>query len=216
MTASLTASIGSSSDQVQLSVVSAPSVVSVSLEHACFRPGTYSANRVTLDVPAPADTAVSLGSNDSAFDVTPGSTTVPAGSKTALFGALAGSPVSPVTATVTATLGSSTATADAEVSASPSAVSEVSLHPNSVGVAINQHIGTVTLDCEALGDTVVTLSSDQPSVANPSQTTVTVPDGETSATFNVDTFEIGTAKISADTGTGGPQQATLEVGSLGT
>ena len=219
-TATLTASIGTSSDQVQLSIVSDPSVASISLEHACFTPGTYTANRVTLDVPAPVDTAVTLASDQSAFDVAPGSVTVPSGSKTALFGALVSSPESPVTATVTATLGTSQATDSAKVRATAGtpAVSGVSLQPSSVTVGGSSSV-TVTLDCEAPGGgTVVNLSSDQPSIANPSQATVTVPAGQLSATFSnvVDTFTIGTAHISADTGTGGPQQAQLDVNSLGT
>jgi hypothetical protein len=218
VTATLTASIGASSDQVLLSIVSDPSVASVSLERQCFTPGTSTANRVTLDVPAPADTAVSLVSSDSsAFDVAPGLTTVPAGSKTAFFGALVGSPASPTTVTVTATLGTSHAADTTSVSATPQApaVSGVSLQPDAVSVG-GTSVGTVTLDCEAAsGGTVVHLSSLQPTIANPHNLTVTVPAGQLSTTFTVDAFStIGTADITATTGTGGSQQATLSVTSL--
>ena len=78
---------------------------------------------------------------------------------------------------------------------------------------------TVTLDCEAgPSGTQVTLLSAQPSIANPSQATVTIPAGQRSATFPnvIATFATGTAHISADTGSGGSQQAQLDVNSLGT
>ena len=219
VTVTLTASIGTSNDNAQLTVVSAPSVASVSLQRQCFAPGNFSANRVTLDVPAPADTPVSLASDDaSAFSVAPGFTTVPTGSKTAFFGALAGSPASPVTVTVTASLGSSSAQDSALVSASTPtpAVSAVSVQPGSV-TSGESAVGTVTLGCEGVpGGTVVNLSVDLPGVTVPA--TVTVPQDGRSATFPITTAgtAVGTATITADTGTGGPQQTTLAVNSLGT
>jgi hypothetical protein len=139
---------------------------------------------------------------------------VPSGSKTAFFAATAVLPNPLVT--VTATLGPSV-TDSASVSAtSPSpAVQSLLIQPNSVTIG-GSAVGTVTLDCEAVGPsgTVVNLSSDFPGVTVPP--TVTVPQDQLSATFTINTSAAGTATISADTGTGGPQQATLDVNNLGT
>jgi hypothetical protein len=218
-TATLTASIGTSSDQVQLSIVSDPSVTSVSLERHCLAANdSFTANRVTLDVPAPVDTPVSLSSDNAALSV-PSSTVVPAGSKTALFATTADTPSpDPATAVVTASLNLSSAMDTATVSSTTPnpAVSGVSLQPNTVSVN-GTSFGTVTLDCEAgSSGTTVNLSSLQPSIANPHDLTVTVPAGQLSSPpFTVDAFStIGTADIVATTGTGGSQQATLSVTSL--
>ncbi len=216
VTETLTATIGGSSDSTQLKVVSSPSVDSVSLERHCVaNSDSFAANRVTLDVPAPSDTNVTLSSDDSSLSVPP-SVVVPAGSRSALFGASATTPTpDPKSVVVTATLGTSSATDTASVSSTtPSpTVSSVSLNPDSVGVH-NSSIGTVTLACEAPGTTVVSLSSDNPTVADPSQPTVTLSAGERSATFQVDAFVDGTAQISASAPSTPAQQATLTVTSL--
>src|SRR5262249_8584274 len=124
----ITAAIGPSNATTQLNVVSTPSVQSVSLARQCFTPGTFSGSRVTLDVTVPVDTVVGLSSDDaSPLDVSPGSVTVPAGSKTALFGLTAGS--SNPTVTVTATLGSSSA-------ADTASVNGASTVPTLTGVAV--------------------------------------------------------------------------------
>ncbi len=215
VTTTLTAAIAGSNATAQLKVVSAPSVDSVSLQRQCFTPGTFAANRVTLDVPAPADTPVALVSDHPLDLSVPASATVPSGSTSTFFSVLALLPDPLVT--VTATLGPSV-TDTASVSAlSPSpAVSSLSIQPSSVTVG-GSAIGTVTLDCEApSGGTVVNLSSDLPGIAAPAQPTVTVPQDQLSATFTINATASGTATISADSGTGGPQQAPLNVTSLGT
>ncbi len=213
----LTAWIGASSVNTQLNVVSGPSVASVALERQCFTPGPFSSNRVSLDIPAPADTVVDLSSDAPLSLSVPSTVTVPSGSKSALFDATAMDVPAP-SVTVTATLGSSQATDSASVSGtSPNpAVSDLSLAPSNL-TAGNSAIGTVTLDCEApSGGMVVNLSSDLAGVTVP--TTVTVPQNQLSTTFRVDTLGTahGTANISADTGTGGPQTAQLQVDNLGT
>jgi hypothetical protein len=214
VTATLTASIGSSNATTQLRVVSAPSVESVSLQRQCFTPGSFSANRVTLDVPAPADTPVTLLSDDSSALSVPGSVVVPLGSKTAFFTATAGT--SNPLVTVTATLGPSVTDTGSVSASSPTPdVATLTIQPNSVTVG-SSPTGTVTLNCEApSGGTIVSLSSDLPGVTVPP--TVTVPQDQLSAPFTINANASGTATISADTaGTGGPQQATLDVNNLGT
>jgi hypothetical protein len=218
VTATLTAAIAGSSADTDLHVVSTPSVASVALEKHCFTLGSFSANRVTLDVPAPADTTVQLASsNDLALSVSPPSTTtVPAGSKIALFSVTALAPASPVT--VTATLAPSEAEDSASVSLTPPspAVTSLSIDPPSVVVG-GTATGTVTLNCEATGSgTVVNVVSDLPGVAAPASSPVTIPAGQRTGTFQINTSGAGTAHISADTGSGGAQQATLHVTDLGT
>jgi len=214
LTTTLTAAVGSSNATAQLKVVSAPSVESLSLQRSCFTPGSFAANRVTLDVPAPADTPVQL-SSDFPLDLSvPTSAVVPSGSKTAFFTATALLPNPLVT--VTATLGAPV-TDSASVSAtSPNpAVQSVSIQPDSVTVG-GSAVGTVTLDCEAVGvtGTLVNLSSDLPGVTVPPS--VTVLQDQLTATFPINTSAAGTATIGAHTATGGTQTAELDVNNLGT
>ena len=144
----------------------------------------------------------------------PTSAVVPSGSKTAFFTATALLPNPLVT--VTATLGAPV-TDSASVSAtSPSpAVQSVSIQPDSVTVG-GSAVGTVTLDCEAVGvtGTLVNLSSDLPGVTVPPS--VTVLQDQLTATFPINTSAAGTATIGAHTATGGTQTAELDVNNLGT
>lgn len=219
LTATLTGSIGTSTANTQLSVVSTPSVTSVRLERACFTVDVdaFSSNRVTLDVPAPSDTLVSLLSSDPAALTVPPSVTVPSGSSSAFFSINAAAASSSVT--VTATLGSSQATDTASVSdATPdSKASGVTLSPESI-IAGDFSTATVTLDCEAPdGGTTVQLSTSDPTnVTVPA--TVTVPAGALSTTFNVTTVNTtpsGEYTISATAG-GDTKSDTLTVNNLGT
>jgi hypothetical protein len=207
----ITAAIGASNAATQLDVVSAPSVQSLSLARQCFTPGSFSGSRVTLDVTVPVDTPVDLASSDStALDVSPGTATVPAGSRTGFFGVTAGN-ANPLV-TVTATLGSSSAfdTASVNGSSTVPTLTGVAVQPNTIPVG-TQATGTVTLDCEpGPGGAVVDLSSDQASVASPSQSTVLVPAGQLSAPFTVNTSSIGNANIIATFGAS-TQQAPVTV-----
>ena len=209
--ATVTAAIGASNATAPLDVVSAPSVQSLSLARQCFTAGSYSGSRVTLDVTVPVDTVVSLSSDDpSALDVSPGSATVPAGSRTGFFGVTAGNANPQVT--VTASLGSSSKTDTASVngSATVPTLTGVAVHPSTIPVS-TQSNGTVTLDCEpGTGGVLVDLSSDNAGVAAPSQSTVLVPAGQLSAPFTVDTFLIGNANIIATFGAS-TQQAPVIV-----
>jgi hypothetical protein len=210
-TATLTGSIGASTATTQLSVVDTASVSSVKLERQCFTTGPFTANRVTLDVPAPEDTVVTLLSSDDTALAVPPSVTVPSGSTSALFSVnalLASSSV-----TVTATLGTSQATDSASVSATtpdPKA-SGLTLSPESINPA-GSSTGTVTLDCEAPPGTQVTVTSSDPSILVP--TTVDVPAGALSVDFTVTTdgASDGNYTIFATAG-GVTQDATLTVSS---
>jgi len=187
----ITAAIGTSNATTQLNVVSAPSV--------------------TLDVTVPVATDVQLSSDDpAALDVSPGSATVPAGSRTGFFGVTAGN-ANPLV-TVTATLGLSSAgdTASVNGSSTVPTLTGVAVQPSTIPVG-TQATGTVTLDCEpGPGGALVDLSSDQAGVAAPSQSTVLVPAGQLSAPFTVNTSSIGNANIIATFGAS-TQQAPVTV-----
>jgi hypothetical protein len=215
VTTTVTASIGSSNASAQFKVVSHPSVASVALQRQCFTLGSFSSNRVTLDVPAPADTDVDLQSSDPLSLSVPSTVTVPSGSSSALFGVTALLPSSPVT--VTATLGASSAEDAAPVNASPDPqVASLALSPNSVTVG-GTSTATVTLDCEAgpTGAQVALSSSGPPDVSFPAM--VTVPQDQLSTTFQITTTgaTAGDEVITATRGSS-QQQATLHVNNLGT
>ena len=207
----ITAAIGTSNATTQLNVVSAPSVQSLSLARQCFTSGSFSGSRVTLDVTVPVATDVQLSSDDpAALDVSPGSATVPAGSRTGFFGVTAGT-ANPLV-TVTATLGLSSAgdTASVNGSSTVPTLTGVAVQPSTIPVG-TQATGTVTLDCEpGPGGALVDLSSDQAGVAAPSQSTVLVPAGQLSALFTVNTSSIGNANIIATFGAS-TQQAPVTV-----
>lgn len=213
VTATLTASIGSSNATAQLKVVDTASVTSVKLERQCFTFGPFSSNRVSLDVPAPSDTLVSLVSSDPSALSVPGGVTVPSGSSSALFSvnALAAS----TSVTVTASLGSSEATASASVSETDPAThaDDLTVSPDVV-VPGDGSTGTVTLDCEAPpSGTTVTLSSSDPGIGVPPS--VIVPAGQLSVSFPITTdagLGDGQFEISASAG-GDTRHATLTIDS---
>jgi trimeric autotransporter adhesin len=218
-TATLTASIGTSNVNTQLSVVPDPSVASVALQYQCFPGnGSFGSNRVTLDVPAPADTIVGLSTNANPPSLTlPFSTvTVPSGSKSALFGVDTGLVGSP-SVMVTATLGPSSAndTASVRDGSSPApVVAGVSATPTDVppGSSVT---GKVTLNCEApVGGTTVTLHSDNAGVTVPA--TVVVPADALSVTFSITAASdaSGDATITATPDDGTTRQTTVTVGTI--
>lgn len=218
VTATITASIGSSARDAQITIVAQPSVIGVELDYKCF-PGSplvdFGDNRVRVDVPVPADTAVSLASGDPFSLTTPSSVTVLEDSKVASFGVdTLQTMATPFD--VTATLGSSSASDSAIVRdlATPDSISGLGLNPGTV-VAGASSVGTVTLGCEALsGGATVALSSDNPGVTVPP--TVTVPAGSLTATFPITTDPAATGEAVISATLGGTQQATLLLDQLGT
>ncbi len=213
-TTTLTASIGGSSVNASLQVVAAPSVASVALEKQCLTgPGSFGANRVTLDVAPETDTVVDLSSDDLTSLTVPANVTVPSGSKSALFAVTTLLPtVSP--ATVTASLGTSSANDFASVFVTipnPPAVSDLTVQPNSVTIG-DTPLGTVSLACEAPpGGTTVSLSSSPAGLTVPP--TVLVPAGSLSATFQITAAATGDFTVTA-TDANGTKQAPLHVDNL--
>jgi trimeric autotransporter adhesin len=222
ITATLTASIDTSNATTALKVVDRPSVASVKLQRRCFTPGTWPTNRVTLDIPAPADTSVALGSSDPLSLSLPLATvTVPSGSTSALFAvnALAASDGVTVSATAPSTPPQSDS-ATVSLTDPATHADGLTVDPDTV-VAGSGSTGTVTLDCEAPpGGTTVTLSSADPGVTFDStgsqSATVDVPEGQLSADFTISTdggLADGQYDVSATVGADTPVHATLTIDS---
>jgi hypothetical protein len=94
------------------------------------------------------------------------------------------------TGTITATLGSSNASK--ALSVRPIGVQSVTLNPNTV-VGGSTVSGWVTLECAAApNDITVTLSSTNPSIAQPSVPTLLFPAGTKTKTFGVNTSPVAT------------------------
>jgi hypothetical protein len=229
VTPGITASIGSSSQSVFLKVVDKPSIVALNLDHNCFPEGqtNFGASTVSLDVPAPVNETVALSSNSSLnLNPTNPTVTVPAGSRTAVFGVDTPSPGNAITITGdpadSSLLGTANDTADVRSTATASQMAPggLTLSPDHVTVG-DTPTGTVTLDCEALaGGAVVHLSSSDPNVVVPS--TVTVDQDKLSKTFDITTSGAspGDVTISAWTNNSPPpgdtRTAVLSLSNLGT
>lgn len=224
ITAGVIANIGTSSRLAYLKVVQEPSVKSVSLAYKCF-PNVglvnFGTNRVTLDVPAAADSVVDLSSSNAPSLTVPSTVTVPDGSSSATFGVNTILPVSsPPGVTVTGSLTGAFGTSQA--TSSPSSIRTV-LSPDPVVVGISATpttvtptspvTGKVTLDCEAPSPdgTTVTLVSDNPDVTVPG--TVVVPADKLNATFSIHAASnaSGEATITATPDNGTPKQVTVTV-----
>jgi hypothetical protein len=216
VTATLTGSIDTSTASAQLKVVDKPSVSSVQLQRQCFTPATWSANQVTLDIPAPSDTVVSL-SSDTPLSLAPTNptVTVPLGSTSASFSVDVFAVNAPLVTVSAAAPSTPAATATASVSSTDPATHVVglTLNPDTV-VAGNVSQGTVTLDCEAPpGGTSVTLSADAGIGVPPN---VVVPAGALSVGFTITTagnLADGQYDVRANTASETPVHATLTINS---
>lgn len=226
VTVAITASIGTSSKQVFLKVVREPSIKSVSLAYKCFPDVglvNFGTNRVTLDVPADADSSVDLTSSDTSALTVPSTVTVQAGSSSATFGVNTGllpvpsPPGVAVTGSLTGAFGTTTATSASssirDESSDPPVVVGISATPTNVAPS-SSVTGKVTLDCEApSGGSDVTLNSDNVGVTVPGS--VHVPADAISLTFPITAAAdaSGTATITATPDGGTPRQVTVTVDS---
>jgi trimeric autotransporter adhesin len=162
----------------------APSALSMTIAPVAPVAGTPATGVVTLASPAPAGgTTVSLASNNPAAQVA-SAAVVPQGQTSAEF-TVGTSPVTlPTAATITGTAGG--ATTSAALSVMPlgtSTISGLTISPSSL-TAGQIGTGTVTLASPAAtGGGSVNLSSSGPAVTVP--VSITVPAGETTATFPV-------------------------------
>ena len=218
-TSTITASIGPSSRDVQLTAVDDPGIESLTLAYKCF-PGVglvnVGGNRVTLNVPAPDDTTVDLFSSAPAALSVPPSATVAEGASSALFD-VDTHQVTP-SVTVTATLDASAANDTARVrdGSSPVPVIEsLTLTPDEV-ILGDTTSGVVELDCEpGPGGATIALSTNNGHVVLPAN--VLVPQNQATATFPVGLTPNAAAGTATITGTrGGTAQDVLTIIDLDT
>jgi hypothetical protein len=210
----LTATIGSSSQHVVLQVQEVPRLTTFSRLSNCITAGStvFPAGTVGLDFPAAGNTFVSVVSdNPSALLVDGNGATIPNGMTTANVHVTAPGPTAS-SVTLTASLGPDMLTQTFRVRgvAEASVLTGVSLNPPTVAAG-GSSTGTVTLDCEALADTPVALSTSAPTMATV-PASVTVLAGQRTATFTVTTAPggPGSATITATLGPASPS-ATLTI-----
>jgi len=168
----------------------APSVLSLTLAPQAIDGGGTSVGTVTLNVPAPAGgVVVSLNSSDPSTATVPGSVTVPAGSKTASFNVNTTPVTTDKTVSITATRGSSSKSATLLVRAA--SVLSLTFNPTSVQGG-QTSTGMITLSAAApAGGITINLTvagTGAGFVSFPA--TVTIPAGQTSATFTVSTSQV--------------------------
>jgi hypothetical protein len=185
--------------------VNAAHALSINLSPNSLIGGTSSSGFVQIAVVAPVGgTVVTLSSNNTAATL-PASVTVPAGQTAVLFTVNTTAVSANVIATITGTLaGGASNTANLTIKA-PTLVS-VAVSPSTVqGSSSTVVTGTVTISGPApVGGLVITLASSNPSAAS-TPATVTIPAGQTSATFTVTQSAVTTqtaVTITATLGTG--------------
>ena len=204
--ATITATLNGTSKTAQLTINPLP-LASISFSPSVLTGGNTSTGLVTLSEPAGSSgIVVTLSSNASSVTV-PQSVTVAAGQTQATFSAQTLAVSTQSVATITAALGGHSSTAT--VTVNPATITGLSISPNIV-VGGKGAIGAVTLSGPALssGD-VVTLSSNTATVGVPSS--VTVPAGQTTATFAISTQPVGTTTLANISATFGGVSASAQL-----
>jgi len=186
----ISVSYGGVTKTATLNVYPMPTLLSMTLATNETVGGNNVTKTVTLTNIAPAAGAViTLTSSNTAIATVPATVTVPSGSSTASFTVTTIPTAATATSTITAAYASTTATSTVTVDR-PS-LSNLSFSPNSLPGG-NTTTGTVNINGKApTGGIVVDLSSSVSNGQNflPS-TTITIPSGATSTTFQVATSTV--------------------------
>ncbi len=191
-TVAIMASIGASQSSANLTI-SASSLSSVTIQGSIVGGNTPNPGTVTLTGPAPVGgLVVALQSSNSALSVQ-SSVTVPEGATSATFTMTTAGVDSNVVATVTATLGPTSKSAN--MSIVPAWVLSLTLSTSTV---VGSSSTVVTARVALIGKAgpsgaVVNLSSDNPSAANV-PTTITIPAGTVAGTVTVAHFTVATSQ----------------------
>lgn len=176
----------------------APLVSGLTLNPPSLRGGSSSTATVFLDKPAVTGGSVVTLSSDHSEAPVPATITVPAGAKSVPFTVSTSAVPSQVVATISATLG---VTKTATLTIGSPAITGVSLQPTVVAGG-NSAIGTVTLEGPApTGGMQVALNSSKPDATVPAS--VTVAEGQSSATFTVNTTIVSANVKASITATAG-------------
>jgi trimeric autotransporter adhesin len=150
--------------------------------------GTPAAGTVTLNGAAPSGgTVVSLSSANPSLVTVPPSVTIPAGQTSVNFTANTSTVTQTTSVNVSATAAGTTVTGTVFLVVS-SAVSSVTLNPSTVTGGVTS-TATVTLNSAAVGQVFVALASSNTVLATVPNG-VTIPSGQRSATFSVNTAQV--------------------------
>jgi probable HAF family extracellular repeat protein len=147
-----------------------------------------SAGRILLSGVAPPGGAAVPLSNTNARASVPATVTVPAGRDSATFSVSTAAVTAPASGTVTARYGGISQSLNLTVR--PIRAQTVTLSPSPArgGTLVG---GTIALECPAApGAIAVSLTSSNPSVAAPTQSSITIPAGASSGTFTVRTSSV--------------------------
>ncbi len=192
-TAQVTASLNGSSASSQVTVTAAPpSVVSLVPVLSRVAVGSHTSLNLTLSSAQPADTVVSFAASPAGLVSVPASVTVPAAQTSAVV------PVASLAlgqAGITATLNGSSASAVIDVVPPPAQL--VAVEPPTYAMTVGATSSfTVRINAAQLTNTEIALSTDNPAVLQ-LPASVTVAQGQTSATFTATALATGGAIITA-------------------
>lgn len=161
--------------------------------------GMQSTGTVTLTTPAPSSGAMITFSSSNSHDAVTasGTITIPSGDSSGtvtIYTANKGT--SPVTITLTASYAGASAAAMITVTPPPVSLVSLTINPN-MTTSGTPTMGTVTLSGPApVGGIVVALASSNPKDAISATPTVTVPSGQTSASFTIYASDKGANPVS--------------------
>ncbi len=180
------------------------SLLSLALDPTSVVGGNSSVGTVTLDLPAgPSGTVVSLNSSNASARV-PATVTVASGDTTASFTVTTTAVAARTTAQITANLRGVPKSLNLGIK--PVGLASVSMKP-AVVFGSQSVVGTVTLDGAApAGGMFVTLTSDNQVATVPAS--VTVPEGQTSVDFAVQTILVSNQILAKITGTHSDESAS--------
>ena len=199
--AEITATYAGNAQSATLTV-QPPALTTLTLSLATINsPCQTSTGRVTLSAPAPAGGAVvALTSSNSSAQV-PASVTVPAGATSVAFSVTPSVVSAKQTATITASFRG--VSLSKSVTLMQISVGTLTLTPNPV-TGPNTVTGTVALTCPApAGGLVVKLTTSNSAVARPVVSSITIPAGAKTGTFNVSTADVTSLKYASIAAAGG-------------
>lgn len=185
-----------------ITVATSSAVLAITINPFVVTGGAVATGTVTFASAAPAGGATVTLSSSALANATPATTTVKvaAGQKTANFSInTANISGSTITATITAKYGGGTGSALLTINSSPvpPTLSSITVKPLIV-VSGEPTIGTITLSSAAINNTTnISLTSNKPSNVILSSSSVTVPSGATTTTFNISTVNNTTSPITA-------------------
>ncbi|MFM2123821.1 MAG: hypothetical protein RL328_272, partial [Acidobacteriota bacterium] len=160
-----------------------PLLSKLSLSPAAVTAGNSSTATVSVGDPAPADTQVTLASNNALVTFPGGSTvTIPAGATSATFQVATAATNTPASVNLTASSAGITQTAVLSVVPAYS-ITGLTASPSSL-YGIFASTGTVTISGPADANAVIALSTNNPALVNV-PASVTVPAGATAVTFPI-------------------------------